>query len=128
MKINLRLFTFFIILSLCMSCSKDEVSQNTNLLGVWERISFDADATNTYLLIFGQDQTGLRIHRSEGASGEVTSMTDSFDWKAIDDIVTLSENNNVKEVYVINSEGNLVLNTLEDLPLDKISDDYSRYY
>jgi hypothetical protein len=79
-------------------------------------------------LVFGPNNTGLRIHSNVFDSGEVISVATSFDWNLNDNKVRLSENDIFEDIYLINSDGKLVLSTEDDLLLDKVSNDYSPYY
>ena len=122
-----NLFTFFAVLlmvSTITSCSKDEINQNTDLLGVWERNDFNDDST--YRLVFGTSNTGLKMYVKESSSGEVTSSAAPFNWEAIDNKVTILEDDIFQDIYVINSEWQLVLNN--NLRFNKVSDDYLKYY
>ena len=118
MKNLFTLLAALFILSTTTSCSKDDIDPGSNLLGVWERNDFIDNSG--YKLVFGSDNTGLKIYVNESSSGETTSSTSSFNWKAIDNMVTISESDFVPDdaIYLINSEGQLVLN--DDLHFDKI--------
>lgn len=126
MKIHLRLFAVFVSIFLLISCSKDNVDKHNDLLGVWERTELNTDFTNTFTLVFGSNNTGLKIYKNVTSDGE-TSSANSFNWKAIGKKVTLLENNS-EETYIISNEGELVLSTSNDFFLIKVSDDYSSYY
>ncbi|HEX9827533.1 MAG TPA: hypothetical protein VGA80_13120 [Flavobacteriaceae bacterium] len=128
MKKNLKLLSILLFISFFSSCSKDEINQNSELLGVWERSDHSANSTNTYRLVFGPNNTGLRIHSNVFDSGEVISVATSFDWNLNDNKVRLSENDIFEDIYLINSDGKQVLSTEDDLLLDKVSNDYSPYY
>ncbi len=124
-----NLYTFFailIIISATTSCSKDDIDQNNNLLGVWERNDFSDNSG--YKLVFGSDNTGLEIYVTESSSGEITSSASPFKWEVIDNMVTVIANDTSQEIYKINSEGKLVLSTAENSSFNKVSDDYSQYY
>ena len=122
-----NLFTFLatlFIISTTTSCSKDDIDQNIDLLGVWERNDFTDNST--YRLVFGSSNTGLKMYANESSSGEISSSASSFNWEVIDNKVTVSEDDASQNIYIINSDGQLVLNS--NLHFEKVSDDYSKYY
>lgn len=127
MKIYLQLFTVFIFITSITSCTKDEVNQDINLLGVWEISNSTDDATNKHTLVFGENNTGLNINASEFVSGEKISSASAFDWEMNGNTITLFEDDAILTIQIINSEGEVYLN-YQDLYLIKISDDYSSYY
>ncbi|MEP5340392.1 MAG: hypothetical protein ABJL44_05945 [Algibacter sp.] len=115
-------------LSFLTSCSEDEINQDVDLLGVWETTDISENSIDTYMLVFGTDNTGLRISESEFNSGEIISNAIPFNWTINDKVVMLLDDETSKNTYVINDEGQLVLSTSEDLRLEKVSNDYSKYY
>ena len=114
-------------LSFLTSCSKEEMDQNIDLLGVWEQSDSTENSTDIYKLVFGTGNTGLRISASEFNSGEIISNAVPFNW-TIDDQVVLLDDETSQNTYIINDEGQLVLNSSEGLRLEKVSNDYSKYY
>jgi len=124
-----RIFFILFVSIVTFSCSNESYElQSVELTGVWEQIDNDANSTKVYRLVFGSDQTGLKIYTITSDTGEVNSSASAFSWKINDTVITLSENEVTKKIYVINSEENVFLMTEENLRLDKISDDYSQYY
>ena len=124
-----RIFIILFISIVTFSCSNESYDlQTVELTGVWEQIDNDANSTKVYRLVFGSDQTGLMIYTITSDSGEVNSSASAFSWKINDTVITLSENEITKKIYVINSEENVFLMTEDNLRLDKISDDFSQYY
>ena len=85
------------------------------------------NSTDIYKLVFGTGNTGLRISASEFNSGEIISNAVPFNW-TIDDQVVLLDDETSQNTYIINDEGQLVLNSSEGLRLEKVSNDYSKYY
>ncbi len=126
MKSLFNFFTILIIISATTSCSKDDIDQKDNLVGVWERNDF-IDNTG-YKLVFGSDNTGLKIHVTESSTGEIASSASPFEWELADNVVTIVTNDISQETYRINPEGQLVLSTAENSSFNKVSDDYSQYY
>ncbi|WP_248723890.1 hypothetical protein [Seonamhaeicola sp. ML3] len=121
------LLVSFISFSL-FSCSKDDIDENELLYGVWDNVKFDGDKELTLRLFFGPDNTGGRIRSTEDAEGVVSS-SESFEWSLQNDQIEITDSyTNSKEEYYINSFGKLVSKATADLVLDKVSDDYSRYY
>ena len=124
-----RIFFILFISIVIFSCSNESYDlQSVELTGVWEQIDSDANSTKVYRLVFGSDQTGLKINTVTYDSGEVNSSASAFSWTIYDTVITLSENDITKKIYVINSEEKVFLMTEDNLRLDKISDDYSQYY
>lgn len=124
-----RIFFILFISIVTFSCSNESSDlQSVELTGVWEQIDNDANSTKVYRLVFGADQTGLKISTIASDTGEVHSSANDFSWEINDTVITLSENEITKKIYVIHSEGNVFLMTEDNLRLSKISDDYSQYY
>ncbi|MFI1743729.1 hypothetical protein [Thalassobellus sediminis] len=128
MKKHLLLLTTLIVVSFFTSCTTEEINQDTNLLGVWESTSLNVNSTETHKLIFGDKNTGLSIQETISISSEIISSATSFNWNVNDDVVTIVEDNITQKTFIINSEGQLVLSSSQDLRLNKVSDDYSKYY
>jgi len=128
MKKFSHLLTYLFVISFFTSCSTEELSQNTDLIGVWETADLGENVTSTFRLVFGADNTGLKMTSTEYKSGEIVSYASSFNWIETDNRVTLSENDLPHDTYILNLEGRLVLSTSDDIILDKVSDDYSQYY
>lgn len=128
MKNNLHLFTLLSAIFLFISCSTEEVNQNDDLLGVWEKSYFDSNSERTLKLVFGTGNTGLEINSMVSKSGEKISNVFDFEWKVNDNKVTLIENDAIHAIYTLNSKEELVLNTEEDKILVKVSEDYMKYY
>ena len=127
MKKHLQLLTALIVISFFTSCSIEDINKNTNILGVWESSDLSTNSTETQTLAFGDNNTGLNIQTSVSNSSESISSATSFKWEANDEIITLLEDN-ISETFIINSEGQLVLANSQDLRLEKVSEDYSKYY
>lgn len=125
MKKHLQLLTTLIVISFFTSCSTEEINQNSNLLGVWES---SANSTETQTLVFGDNNTGLNIQTSVSHSSESTSSATSFKWESNNEVITLLEDNISQKTFIINNKGQLVLSNSQDLRLEKVSDDYSKYY
>lgn len=124
-----RIFFVLFISIITFSCSNESYDvPSVELTGVWEQSDIDANSTKIYRLVFGPDQTGLKIHTITYNTGEINSSASSFNWEIKENIITVSENEITKKIYVISSEENVFLKTEDDLRLDKISDDYSQYY
>ncbi len=128
MKKHLLLLTTLIVISFFTSCTTEEIYQNTNLLGVWETSALSTNSTETHTLVFGDKNTGLSIHKSISSSNEITSSVTSFNWNINDNVVTVVEDDTPEKIFVLNSEGQLVLSGSQDLLLEKVSNDYSKYY
>jgi hypothetical protein len=130
MKKHLQLLTVLIVISFFTSCSTEDVNENTNLLGVWESSNLITNSTETkkQTLVFGDNNTGLSIQTTVSNPSESISSAISFKWEANDEVIMLIEDSMLQKTYVINSEGKLVLSNSQDLRLEKVSDDYSKYY
>jgi len=124
-----RIFFILFISIFTYSCSNESYDlQSVELTGVWEQIDNDANSTKVYRLVFGSDQTGLKIYTITSNTGEVNSSANAFNWEINDTIITLIENDITNKIYMISSEENVFLKTEDNLRLDKISNDYSQYY
>lgn len=117
--------TIIFIVLLTISCSKD---QNEKLIGVWERM--DSNENFNDKLVFGKDHTGLNIHSTFGASGEVASSVKIFIWSIKDNnlIISESEITTSAETYTINFEKELISKTSKEINFEKVSNDYLKYY
>ena len=124
-----RIFFILFISIFTFSCSNESYDVLTvELTGIWEQIDNDVNSKKVNRLVFGSDQTGLKIYTITYDTGEVDSSASSFNWEINDSVITLSENEITKKIYVISSEESVFLMTEDDLRLNKISDDYSQYY
>ena len=131
MKRNLKLLTSLLVIFLFMSCSSDndDNDENSILLGVWQTSEVTAEATTTFTLVFGDNNTGLSIYAIETNTGEETSSLEPFNWELNGKVVTLLDMDAFGNSYEINEDGQLVLTSSAGVvTLDKISDDYSDYY
>lgn len=81
-------------------------------------------------LVFGKDNTGLSIHSTFGASGEVASSVKSFIWSIKDNNLTIFENEITAlfETYTIDLEKKRISKPSEGINFEKVSNDYSKYY
>jgi len=107
-----------------MSCSKDSIEESNQLFGVWEAVMVENNTTNTFKLVFAPENEGLKISESFFSSGAITSSATSFNWNEINNVITIMDDT-LQEKYLINSDGELVQSTSEDILLEKISNDYS---
>ncbi|WNH07883.1 hypothetical protein [Thalassobellus suaedae] len=128
MKKHLQLLTTLIVISFFASCSTEEINQDSNILGVWESSDLSADSTKTQTLVFGDNNTGLSIQSNVYSTSETTSSATAFKWQANDEVITLVEDGISQKTFILNSEGQLILSSSQDLRLEKVSDDYSKYY
>ncbi|WP_242203669.1 hypothetical protein [Aestuariivivens insulae] len=124
MKTILNLTVVLIFVSLFASCSKEDINQDDNLLGVWETSISNTASVKTHTLVFGEDNTGLSIETNKVGS-EMTSSAVPFNWVKSNKEVRLLDNGST---YTINAEGQLVSSTSSNLHFVKISKDYSKYY
>ncbi|WP_242093220.1 hypothetical protein [Aestuariivivens sediminicola] len=122
MRTYLKLVVGITLLFLFSSCTKEDIHPDHNVLGVWETTVSD----NTYILVFGENNTGLHIETnvndSEGASSAVP-----FNWIRNNKDVVTTDANAMQRSYIMNADGQLVLNTA-NLSYLKVSNDYGRYY
>ncbi|WP_405296504.1 hypothetical protein [Algibacter sp. Ld11] len=131
MKKNLKLLTSILVVFLFMSCSSDDDNKDKDsiLLGVWQTSEVSTEATTTFTLVFGDNNTGLSIYAIENNTGEQTSSLESFNWELNGKVVTLLDVDTSQNNYEINDEGQLVLSgSAGVIILEKISEDYSSYY
>ena len=131
MKKNLKLLTSILVVFLFMSCSSDDDNKDKDsiLLGVWQTSEVSTEATTTFTLVFGDNNTGLSIYAIENNTGEQTSSLESFNWELNGKEVTLLDVDTSQNNYEINDEGQLVLSGAAGVViLEKISEDYSSYY
>ena len=113
---------------LTFSCTKDNINISQDLTGVWEQSLVTSTSTDIYRLVFGPDHTGLKINTTIYDSGEQTSSSDAFTWFINNNTITIRNNIKTEDVYLISSEWNIYLTVEDNLHLNKVSDDYSKYY
>ncbi|TWO31949.1 hypothetical protein E1J38_011245 [Seonamhaeicola sediminis] len=118
---------FLFIMLVISSCSKDEINRFDNIVGVWERTDFNKDYNSTYKLIFASNNTGLSINTNTFSSTETTSSISEFKWNAIDDNTISLTQNDLDEVYLLSSNGYLVLSTQQNSLFLKVSDNIQNY-
>ncbi|WP_339917712.1 hypothetical protein [Yeosuana marina] len=106
------------------SCSTEEIGQNNDIVGVWQRVDYN-DNTG-YQLVFKADNTGIRIY-TEVEEDKIISSANSFNWQTIDNTVTLLQGDISLVSYIINSEKQLVLSLEDNLPFNKVSNNTSTY-
>ena len=128
MKKCFHLLTILIVTSFFTSCANEGIDQHLDLLGVWENVDFETNSTDTYKLVFGASNTGLIIQTTVFDAHEITSSVTPFQWETNNEVITLLKDDNSQYTYTVNPEGQLVLNALNDLHLDKVSNDYLQYY
>jgi len=123
-----RIFFILVISIFTFSCTNEEINLSQDLTGVWEDSEVTSTSTNVYRLVFGPDHSGLKINTTIYNTGEQTSSSDAFSWIMNENKITLSSNKESEDIYLINLDGNIYLNVEGDLHLNKVSDDYSKYY
>ncbi|GGD23848.1 hypothetical protein [Hyunsoonleella pacifica] len=124
MKHLIKTSFIFLLFVAVSSCSKEDVNEQQSLHGVWDNVQITDNQTDIIRLVFGEDNTGLLINRVELAIGGVTSVTESFSWINTDGVVEIDNN----KTYIMNAQGQLVSSASSELILDKVSDDYLKYY
>ncbi|MCB0400114.1 MAG: hypothetical protein KDD26_10945 [Winogradskyella sp.] len=126
-KITSLLIIFFSLV--LMSCSEEEhLDKEVNILGVWEKAEVSIESTTTFRLVFGSNNTGINTESTQFASGEIISNALSFTWELNNNEVNLYDDNEVHiDTYIITNEGQLFL-TNNTLQLEKVSDDYTRFF
>ncbi|WP_166964850.1 hypothetical protein [Yeosuana marina] len=124
MKKHLNIFTTIILIFFLASCSTEEIGQNNDIVGVWQRVDYN-DNTG-YQLVFKADNTGIRIY-TEVEEDKIISSANSFNWQTIDNTVTLLQGDISLVSYIINSEKQLVLSLEDNLPFNKVSNNTSTY-
>lgn len=101
------LFILFISI-FTFSCSNESYDVlPVELTGVWEQSYNEVNSTIVNRLVFGLDQTGLKIYTITYDTGEVSSSASPFNWEINDATITLSENEINNKIYVISSEENV---------------------
>lgn len=123
-----RIFFILVISIFTFSCTNEEINLSQDLTGVWEDSEVTSTSTNVYRLVFGPDHSGLKINTTIYNTGEQTSSSDAFSWIMNENKITLSSNKESEDIYLINLDGNIYLNVEGDLHLNKVSEDYSKYY
>ena len=104
-----------------LSCNKGDhdIKQEHELVGVWQRSDFSEYFE--YKLHFNSDKTGMRTSTKYYDDGKAISNAVSVNWSTIDNQLTLliaDEKYNI--LYSFNSEGQLILNSLTELPFNKL--------
>lgn len=124
MKKTINLLSAFILILFFSSCTKDDISKDLDVLGVWQTSSENTD----YTLVFGENQTGLSIVANMSGN-ELTSTAVPFTWEASENEIAVLDELDLSSIYVANTEGELVLNAQQNaLYFKKTSKDYSKYY
>ena len=123
-----RIFFVLFISIFTFSCTNEDINLSEDLKGVWEVSEVTSTSTNVYRLVFGPDQTGLKINSTIYNTGELTSSSDAFNWIMSDNKITISNSKKSEDIYLMNLDGNMYLSVEGDLHLNKVSDDYSKYY
>ena len=129
MKKHLKLLLASLAIFAFVSCSSNDDDQNFDLLGVWESTVSDTNSVSTFNLVFGESNTGLTINSVVNGELEISSIN-TFRWELKGITVTLEDIDTDDKVYTLNTEGQLVLTTSDNqtVILDKVSDDYAKYY
>ncbi|MDN3665725.1 hypothetical protein ACFFU1_17245 [Algibacter miyuki] len=129
MKKHLKLLLASLAIFAFVSCSSNDDDQNFDLLGVWESTVSDTNSVSTFNLVFGESNTGLTINSVVNGELEISSIN-TFRWELKGITVTLEDIDTDDKVYTLNTEGQLVLMTSDNqtVILDKVSDDYAKYY
>lgn len=129
MRKIILVLTCILTLPALISCSSDDVNEDLDVLGVWENVIINAESTNTLTLVFGKNSTGLKISSETFSTDEIISSSVAFNWeKNNEEVIIVLEGETTQSAYLLNSEGQLVLSSSGDMLLDKVSDDYSKYY
>ena len=115
-KIKLFLGILFSIVFLACSNDNDSKDHENSLIGVWRRIDFSDSLEHR--LTFNSNQTGSEYFHE----GSFTNTSD-FTWNANNNILNITitdTSENYSFNYVINSNGQLVLENEPELTYDKI--------
>ncbi|WP_344789338.1 hypothetical protein [Postechiella marina] len=129
MRKLLLILTCVLTLPTLTSCSSDDVNEGLDVLGVWEHVIINTNSTNTLTLVFGKNSSGLKISTETFNTGEIISSSVAFNWEKNNEEVTIVlEGETTQSLYILNSEGQLVMSSSENLLLDKVSDDYLKFY
>ncbi|OAB78573.1 hypothetical protein [Cochleicola gelatinilyticus] len=113
----LKSVLIFIVAFSVLSCSDDdnEVTQNLDLVGEWQRSDFSDEFE--YKITFNADNTGVIIERIGplDGSGPLTSSALEFNWRTKENTLTLNFGEEMETSnFSINSEGQLFLSELSD--------------
>lgn len=127
MKHLLKTSLVFILLIVATSCSTNDIDENQQIRGIWDNVEIDGEEMRTFRLVFGKENSGANIYKVELSNGQGSSSIASFEWNLNNDVIEIIEEGKIQDEYYLNSEGQLVSSSNEDLILNKISDDYSRY-
>jgi hypothetical protein len=123
------LFAFICTISL-VSCSSDDdtnATQNTDLVGVWQRS--DAGETNEdgethdYKFYIDADYSGYRTYGISYADGTAISGVSFFTWSTNGNMITVDFEGidaDFTSTYTLTSEGQLLLSDLTDLPFNEM--------
>ncbi|RIA10126.1 hypothetical protein OE09_1979 [Flavobacteriaceae bacterium MAR_2010_72] len=119
---------FLVLLLITTSCTKSEMEDATLLIGIWERTSSTEISSSVDRLVFKSDYSGIKINTINHKSGEVISNASSFKWNLSDESVVLSsEDNSPFATYVLDSEEELKLSSIDEMPYIKVSDTVLNY-
>lgn len=127
---NFRLILLFISLVSILSCSDDnDINQNPELIGIWQRSDFIENPdfsifckNNDYKLYIYSDDISYRTHGITYSDGSAISVAQSFEWSTKDNQLTLDflDGDAIYTTYYFNSDGQLILSELTDLPFNKL--------
>ncbi|RKE98039.1 hypothetical protein [Ichthyenterobacterium magnum] len=105
-----------IILSSTLSCNNDDDSESIHeLVGTWQRVEFSDTFEEKFT--FNSDNTGIHFFHD----GSFTN-TQTINWSTQEnELYTTGENNiQINFTYIINSEGQLVLDSDSELTYNRI--------
>lgn len=125
---ELRKFNLIVVALLvatAISCKNDDANNLTldaNLFGEWQRS--DADTTFEYVLIFNEDESGLRTQRETDLDdGTQISSAEGFTWSVNDGTLQLNFDGEITTSnYSFNADGQLLLDNITLIPFNRIDE------
>ena len=115
-----KLIFYILFMTAILSCSKDdEINQTSELVGVWQRSDVSENFENKF--VFQSDNSGYRTWFEGNMPETAISALMTLKWSAIDNHLTIMVGDEeINTTYSINSNGQLILSNLTDLPFNKI--------
>lgn len=113
---RLKIIIPFLVLILMISCEK-----NSKLVGVW--IRNDASENFEYKLHLNSNQTGMTTSADYFDDGKALSSAEFVEWMADNEQLNLViGGEKITTSYSFNSDGQLLLNDLSDIPFNKLEE------
>lgn len=117
---KLKYLLIILFVATAFSCnSDDEMDLSHKLVGEWLRTDYNDEVE--FKLFFNSNNIGYRTFKTSIKETAITSSAVQFNWSTDDNILTLSEMDNIITTsFSFNSEGELILKDYSDLSFIRI--------